>query len=411
MRWVSHTRVSHQRAGVLLAVLSAASPSRPATLDAIVRGYARLIRQKVRVPPNEAESFGEYLSRQRLWKRYPELQRRQPQTLRGAPVEIQDLWLADARMPSASGAVTDEVVSDAPQLATALGIVRPKNFTVTERGRALGVIAERECADIRQGRPEGNGFLLSAGAATFMSYVLLNADFDFMQAAYRRALCDLPGRFSRAQFGARLADACDDLREVWSQNVRSAADRAAVRRLSQLSRSIASAHEARTWGGGRPPEQAATLRLEPFVDCGLLTRNGRYDYEYELSADQRSFFQCLTDPQVAPTASSFLDESLFEALMRGRGYTAVRLDDSRVWQAISDSYSSLRSGLGYVSLREVVALANARLAEEDPGSCFEVVDAFRVARQRQQESPRSIRFGAQRRGGFEYIRILGRGGR
>lgn len=162
-------------------------------------------------------------------------------------------------------------------------------------------------------------------------------------------------------------------------------------------------------GGGRPPEQHATLRLEPLVDAGLLTRRDRFSYRYLLSDPQRTFFEQLSS---ASSAEEFVETRLFGCLARGRSDEAAELEEGEAWESIQDAYRSLRSGLGYASFREVIALANARLSETHPGSYFELARGVEILRERQREMPRQIRFGATRGGGITYVRLnLERGAR
>lgn len=158
MRWVSFSRVSMQRVGVLLAITAAASESRATTLEGISRSYADLLRRLLPVSGDREELVLRYIAEQRLWKRYPELHdgSKAPRLDRISRVEFQDICLADPDVPSPTGAITNEVIDEPPQLAASLQLVREKNYTLTDRGRALERAARPAITALQQGeaRPE-----------------------------------------------------------------------------------------------------------------------------------------------------------------------------------------------------------------------------------------------------------------
>jgi hypothetical protein len=408
MRWVSFSRVSMQRVGVLLAVTAAASESRATTLEGISRSYADLLRRLLPVPAEREERVLRYIAEQRLWKRYPELHdgqepRRHDKTAR---VEFQDICLADPDVPSPTGAITNEVVDEPPQLAASLLLIRDKNYTLTDRGRALERAARPAITALRNGELDPNPFLLTPGSRALILYALLDADADFVRAIYRVVLRELGPEFTRPTFGERLPDACRALRSEWIPKARTAALQGKLARLEKLAALIdRPVKEQRTWGGGRPRDQTGTLRIEPYVDLGLVTRPSRSKYDYRLSPGQRRFFENLIG---AEDADSFLDEALFRSFLESQNdlKEPKRLNSDDVWARIRDAYTEMKSGLGYESFREVVLLAIARLVDEDEGMYFEVGDGIRAIRARQKADPKAVRFGVARGGALTYMKIM-----
>src|SRR5262249_13559976 len=142
MRWLSFARGSSQRVGSLLAVVSASSDARPVSLEGITRAYEPLLRRTIRVPEEQIAEVSTYLNRQHLWERYPSLRNADANALVGARIQVQDYWLADPSMPSASGAITERVTMEPPQLAAALRLLRTENYTLTDRGKAMRVVMQ-----------------------------------------------------------------------------------------------------------------------------------------------------------------------------------------------------------------------------------------------------------------------------
>jgi hypothetical protein len=183
-----------------------------------------------------------------------------------------------------------------------------------------------------------------------------------------------------------------------------AADRLIVRRLDALARHIEEKTPSteRTWGGGRPRDQVATLRLEPYVDFGLITRMSRTDYRYSLTTQQQRFFDVLA---AQPDVATFLGSQLVGAYLQALGITPRAIQPQEIWQRVEDAYGQLRSGLGYASAVEVVLLAIAILLDEGGESYFELADGLEVIRARQREQPTDIRYGVTRTGEPTYIRL------
>ena len=211
-----------------------------------------------------------------------------------AQIELQDLWLADPRIPSATGAITDQVIDEPPQLAESMRLIRAKNFTRTDRGRALlALLSDDERRALATGQVSDgahtNLFLLSLGRALLPCLRPPRRRLRVRAGSIRRH--PRGQEFTRAQFADHLNEACRTLRQRWVRRARSGAERRLLTRLDEWAKLIDRPRlSGKKWGGGRPPDQLATVRLEPYVDFGMVTRLSRSAYRYELSAAQQAFF-------------------------------------------------------------------------------------------------------------------------
>jgi hypothetical protein len=403
-----------QRPGHLVAATAAASETAPTNLPGLASSYAKIVRRRQPVEHGLEDQVIHYLRSQRLWKRYGGHQGalarlEEPGAL--PEVELQDIWLSDPTLPSATGAVTDDVIDELPQLASNLGLIRPHNFTRSERGRALVTLYQADLAKLSNGDVTANLLKLIVndhdsdrlGAACYLLYCLVEADGDFLAASWATLLEHGADRFTRADFGSMLPAACRRLADQLSRSG-SVADRLLVGRLDSLARHIAERTPAteRTWGGGRPRDQVATLRLEPYVDFGLITRTSRTEYSYAVSTSQTRFFSELTKSALI---GQFIDNRLVSAFLRSRRIEPQLIGSDEIWERIMTAYASVRSGLGYAPAREVVLLAIALLLDERTSHCFEVSDGLAVMRAQQKEHPAEIRYGVSPTGEPTYIRI------
>jgi hypothetical protein len=404
LRLLPSATVGMQRAGALVAAAVAASETRLVPLERYSATFLDLLRHKVPVDDGHQSEVGAYLRGLALWKRYGA----QSRTEVPSHVEIQDAWLSDPAMPSATGAVTPAAAGDLPSLAAGLRLVRAGNHTLTARGRLLRLLGADATASIAGHSWRPNPLIVTPGLGLALLYLLLDADGDLVRAAYGSAAQASAVAFTRYDFAVHhVVQGCDDLRRQLTRRGLSGANVAQARQLADLRDAILKTDRTRakslTWGGGRPPDQAATVRLEPYVDLGLLTKDDRFSYTYRLTPGQQQFFVSLTS---ARDVGDVLDHGLAGAYLRARGVEAAApLSPDEVWERLAAAYRDLRSAMGYASFHEVVLLALGRLIDEGNGRCFEVGDGVDVIRERHRLEPATVQFTVTRGGALRYMRI------
>jgi len=399
---MANTRVGMQRAGLLIAACEAAADRRPSQLDRVASKTLDLVKRDVPVSGERLDMTSAYLGSLRLWKRYG--RRETAQLAEGDLMQVQDLWLADPEMPSATGALTPENATEIPQLAIGLRFLRDNNLTRTDRARALLVATGRErLRALRDAALEPNPLRLTAGAQLLILAALLEADGDFLQSTWRTTPTLNSDDFTRADFASGLAGACADLRTRGRRLIRTGADQRLLSRLKEWEDAVAKERKSGSdWGGGRPPDQMATVRLEPFVDVGIITRKDRYAYHYKLAAAQRTFLRQLAD---AGNVDEFSRSCLVAGWLKASGRSATPATRDETWAAMRDVYGELRSALGFAAFAEVVLVAAGRLIDSSPPRWFELQDGIDVLSERRRESPKDVRLGINRAGELTYMKL------
>jgi hypothetical protein len=410
MRVISTGRVSMQRPGTLVAVTQAASTRRATDITGIARNYAPLLRRGVSVESEcEAKRLRDYIGEQKLKARYPAFYA-QPDGLQpGSSVEAQDLWLSDGSVvPSSTGAITDDALQGPPVLAAELQLIRPKNHTRTDRGTALLRCSMTTLPALLDDPRSGNPLTLTISQRVFLLYTFLDADLDLVQEAYRLVL-ELPGpSFTRTDFSGLLVRSCDAVLARWEPHSRRGAGFERYQQLNRLRNEVEGSQERRgtrgtTWGGARPPESMGTVRLEPYVDLGLLGKPSRSKYTYTLSERQRRFFERVVE---ATEPAHLLRRELIRSYLESQSLPAESLDDARTWELITAAHRDLRSRLGYAGITETILLASA-LAADEHGAVLEVGEGIDFLRAKRDAEPRTIKFGVSRGGGLGYVKIEG----
>src|SRR5205807_227487 len=133
-------------------------------------------------------------------------------------------------------------------------------------------------------------------------------------------------------------NACEDLRTRARTRARTGADHRLLLRLAEWEEAVSKPRGSGSeWGGGRPPDQMATVRLEPFVDCGILDR-GRFLYQYSLRPGQQRFLRALSE---ADEVREFAPRQLISGWLEATETAAERADVDTVWRAVRASYDEL----------------------------------------------------------------------
>jgi hypothetical protein len=291
-----------------------------------------------------------------------------------------------------------------PQLAASLRFLRDGSFTRTDRGRALLLaLGEARLEALRSGAPEPNPLALSAGAQLLILAALIEADGDFLQSLWRTTPVLGQASFTRPEFTTGLVDACADLSARGRRRARTGADQQLLRRLADWEEAVGQERKSGSdWGGGRPPDQMATVRLEPFVDLGMIGRIDRYTYRYNLNEAQLSFWRALA---AADDSAAIVRLELVSPWIKATGREATRATEEEIWAAIRSSYAQLRSSLGFASFAEVVLVAIGRLLEDESARWFELQDGIDVLSERRKQAPKEVRLGLNRGGELTYMKL------
>jgi hypothetical protein len=381
-----------QRLGFVKWVLRLASASRTQTLESLTRAFFADVTRLEPVLPEKREAFENYVRQQQLHRRYHEGE---------ASAEVQDLLLSDPILPSHSGAITGElertgyrhaVYVEIPTWAARLRLLRQQNYTLTDRGRVL-LLAGPAPSEKLSGVPDRNRLNLNIPERCVSLFCLLDVDGDLLTAMYSRLL--EAQTFTRADAGEMAVAALRDLRSTRLKNV-SVGPMQQVR--LRIDRTIA-AVEKQNRGGLGPKESIATPRSEPLVDCGILSKPQSERYEYSFTPWGKTFLSALIS---AKSVGDFL-ESHFSSAMSSLTGQAVTM--SPPLQVIEHPYGQLRTGIGYVSLRELALAAVAQALSSPDKELFEINTIEQTLKQAAAQNNRYVRLALGRMGGIGQVRV------
>jgi hypothetical protein len=389
---MDYARRSMQRIGFLKIVLALASPSRAQPLEALTRAFFSAITKKIDIPADRREVFQQYVQELQLHRRY---------TKKLESAQLQDLYLCDPALPSHTGAITGDfaqagyrhsVYVEIPTWAARLQLLRSNNYTLTDRGRILSLIGRTPLQQLATTNDK-NPLCLSVPEKYVSLFFLIDADGDLLAAMYRRLL--QTENFNRTDAGEVAREALEELRT----RLRNASEGRALQTRLRLNRAIDAVRKQSSRGLG-PRESIATPRIEPLVDCGLLQKLRTDGYDYRFTNWGRDFLQLLVS---ASSPGDFIENGLTRAMSLATGQ--VPHADPPSLGFLADVYGKLRSGLGYVSIRELVVMGIAQHLGAPAGQTFEIRTLEDMLKKAASAEGRQVRLALGRSGGLAQVRI------
>ena len=399
LRWVDYARRSWQRLGHLRIVCSVADPATGTSLQGLTSRFEGIVTSLHKIPGGFEDQVGAYI---RTYRTSQNSRRNGSAT----QLELQDLYLSDSRLPSQSGAITGDMSSagyrhavyvEMPAWGVRLRLIRRHNYTLTDRGKVLLRLRQGETGSVRVFNPNTNPYLLTPGERYFFLFCILDVDGDLLRSVLDNVSLRKDA-FSRSEVGNIAADALVGLLNDRFSRPMGGQERVVRDRIAATVKSLANQKSS----GMGPRESVATPRTEPLVDCGLLVRTDRNSYSYRMSEEGRQFARALVQAQ---SIDDFLMAGLakWSVLLSG-GAPLFYSNPEDVVRYVARSYSLLRSGLGYCSIREVALLADAMAIDEGVGF-FELADAEQAVSEMARRYGKGVRFTKSRQGDIAQVRI------
>lgn len=387
--WIELTSETAQRLGHLKAIAVVSSPSKTTNTEGINAELSKLLTRRVSLLTVNAEI--EKYFRNRKSKDVSEA------------IDIQDCYLSDPRIPSQTGALAKSAFRDSliPNLATEIGLLLPTNYSLTPLGQVLvHLIRPEESAALRQYDLNVNPFLLTTEQKVFFLYCFLRSDGDVLRRLYSR-LISRTGWFHRSEAGNELVEVFREIAADYSKKIRSGRDVAAVQKLKEYALAIES-QPATSHSGVR--EQRTTVRLEVFVDMGLLEKEDPTKYTYKFTPIGTAFMRDFTQ---GADVDSFLLDNFFNSVNQSFGRGAKPIYDSKdlFLQLLLPEHSLLASGLGYAPLHETLLLTILRNLGGGRRVYFELSWGIEAIKELQRGYPNDIKFNINRQGEIRYVKF------
>jgi hypothetical protein len=400
-----------QRLGFLKHLLWRASQSATNNLSTLGKDLVTAVTQ--RIAAVLTPELDEYISTASADSRHKSLGRAAPRDRDGCTeqtrveVEIQEFFLAHLDVPSRRGRLVKDDWRRYPHLAVNLGLLRKGTYSLLVRGQAfLGLVSDEEKKGFVRdasgvlATSASNPLRLTPQQKLILLYSLVRNDGDILRELFSRLL-QINDSFTDWQAGDYLPDIYRKVAKESRHRVRSGDDLVKIQRL------LDSAANIERWKGKRykgkgARDEAATIRLEPLVDLGLLSKPDPFAYRYLATEATKIFLGLLTNSE---SIEEFLDHSFFAASSRALAFQGEH--DTRretILVPLQKAYNILRSPLGYVPILEVALLSGISSLTES-GKYFEISEAMETLKSLQREAPEFVTFNVDRWGGLSVVKF------
>ena len=273
MRVALTFRLYMMRYGIALLASSCANQGRTTFSEDICKKVSAFLTEKRELTEASVESFKEYLFKKPGSPRYAPL-RQALEKGQAIKAEHQDLLLANSRLPSSVGALTQDYFDDALSLAHILKLVKKDQNLLLARGRL----------SVSTGWVTDDPFQLTDRDALYLGLWLLDIDCDWLWAF----LVQLP---VDSEFEINVQNRVDLLLKSWkhvlsARQIRSGhPQNAKVRtRLNELVK-ITERNVREKLNLGQPWSWYLIPRLELLVDAGILQKKEKHGLTgYSLTA-------------------------------------------------------------------------------------------------------------------------------
>ena len=397
-----------QRLGFLKFVAAGAAANHTTTLEWLGSELVKSVTHKVRVVPQPCHVA--YIKRRLTDRAYRDLreqvQKRASSGDTSGPLalELQDLYLASAEVPSRTGKLTSTKWDKYPQWATGLGLIMKGSYSIMVRGMILmRLVGEEELQSFKDYSPDANPMLLGGEQRLFFLYCLLEHDGDLVLALYRELLEGGSNTFSDRQAGDRLPNILARFETEYRAKVRSGDERKRLSDVRELAATIAKSR-GKPYRGMSAREEFVTVRLEPMTDIGLLAKEDPFAYSYALADAGRRFFGVFCE---ADGVEQFLMESFFGTWCNAFSTRSEHeRDEATILRGLIGAWEELKSAMGYAPIVDTALLAGIRHLT-GANAYFEVGECVSLLKRVQKQAPHWLYFNIDRMGNLRYLKFQG----
>ena len=321
-------------------------------------------------------------------------------------IEIQDHHLSNPNLPSRRGKLVGDDWNIYPQLAVDLNLLRKGSYSISTKGHlflSLVPDEERRAFDVSVVDSSDiiNPFFLSIAQKLLLLFLLIDADGDLLRALYK-ILLTLADSFTAADAGNYLPDIYRMIAKESRDRVRSGDDSVRIQRLLDTAGKIEAVKRHPNPGGKNAREHGITVRLEPFVDIGLLSKPDPFAYSYQITNATKNLFEPLVD---SDSVESFLNHRFFDVANKSMNLNGEhKITAYTCLPVLQKAYNILKSPVGYSPILELCLLAGIYSLVE-VGNYFEISESIEMLKSLQKDKPRLVTFNVDRWGMLNFVKF------
>lgn len=391
-----------QRLGYLKALAALVNENETSNLETLGKRLISRVTHRVQLSPPFDEDLQEYAKTRLTDGAYRELRKTILENAGPAGVEIQDIYLADQSLPSATGKLVQTDWRAYPYLGTALELVKKGTYSALTRSLVLLVVTPKEeIAAFSELDRQQNPMRISDGQAAVLLYCLLDNDAEVSLPLLKVLTARGEEVFDERTAGDLLPDILRGVGATHAKRSLPAAERERLAVLHKVAANVAK-WKGKPYTGGGARENNIRVRLEPWCDLGLLSKPTREKYDYQTTQAGRVLVE---HSGRVPDIDQFLQEGFFAAFAACRAIQAEPASDEEATHALAEAGKALKSTLGYTPITDVGLLAGTRLLTEKK-RILELGRTVELLKALQKQDPNFVRFTVDRMGMLAYVKFL-----
>jgi hypothetical protein len=404
LKIISSTARRMQRLGFLKYVVASASLQRPSSAATIGRALLSAVSHKhAAVISSETREYCDRVFSEQHYRalRSQVQEAAEQQTPSQVDLELQDIYLSQDVLPSKRGRIlsgTEKDIHVFPTLAVNLEFLTPKTYVLTSRGRLFANTVSPGEIDAFN-RPLGiNPLIISSGQAMVLLFSFLEADGDLASMLYP-AIARKDGEFADYEVGDLIGELLSGYLLRVEKSATRMKDKTKISKLKRTAESI-KRWENKPYTGKGSRDEWATLRLEPFVDMGLLTKPDKFAYKYAFNNRGRRFISHL---ESSSDLDSFLTGGYVSAAAQLLDLQASpSIDSTEALDFLKNSNRLLANNIGYSDVIDTALLSAINLLHQR-NKVLEIGESIQILKEAQKKTPRDIHFNIDRWGNLKFI--------
>jgi len=404
LRIIGSTARRMQRLGFLKHIVASASPQRPSSAAAIGRTLLSTVSHKhVTVIRSETK---EYCDRVFSEQHYSALRSQVQQAAEQQPpgqvnLELQDIYLSQDGLPSKRGRILSEKEKDIhvfPTLAVNLGFLTPETCVLTSRGRLFANTISPGELDAFNRPSDINPLIISPGQAIVLLFSFLETDGDLASMLYP-VIAKKDGEFADYEVGDLIGELLSDYLLRVEKSATRMKDKTEISKLKRTAESI-KRWKNKPYTGKGSRDEWATLRLEPFVDMGLLIKPDKFAYKYAFTDNGRLFSANL---ETSNDLEPFLMDNYLSATAQLLGIqTSPVVNSDEALDFLKESNRLLANNIGYSDVTDTALLSAINLLQKR-NKVLEIGKSIQILKEAQKKTPHNIHFNIDRWGNLKFI--------
>jgi len=359
----------------------------------------------VQLTPPYSESLREYVRLRLTDKVYRDLRKivlEDNSSLGKVSLEIQDLYLSDATLPSNVGKLVEADWRRYPYLANNLDLIKPGTYSILTRALALLTLTSKEeITSFEQYDPKNNPLKISPEQAALLLYCFIDNDAEIIYRLFRFLVDIKEDTFDERMAGDQLPDIIRESIKSFRSAALPIEDRERLDVLEKIAGNIAE-WKGKPYTGSGSREEFIRVRLEPYCDLGLFSKPERHRFSYKVTPGLRQLMNGWSDLE---TTDDFLETRFFKTISSINRLRVREATDEEAKSSLLAAGESLKSTLGYSPITDIGLLAGVSSLFKHK-RILELSRTRTILRAWQKEAPTVVRFTVDRMGTLAYVKFI-----